>query len=66
MLLFEEIQICNDEDVRGMFENYLNFINLGPLELYARFRRTVDKIVSLCKKPNQNSYYSYPNISIYK
>lgn len=29
MLLYEEIRICNDEDVREMFDSYLNFINLG-------------------------------------
>lgn len=52
MLLYEEIWICNDGDVREMFDSYLNFINLGPLELYVSFRRTVDEIVSLCKKPN--------------
>lgn len=52
MLLYEEIRICNDEDVREMFDNYLNFINLGPLELYVSFSRTVDEIVSLCKNPN--------------
>lgn len=52
MLLYEEIRIFNDEDVREMFDNYLNFINLGPLELYVSFRRLVDEIVSLCKNPN--------------
>ena len=52
MLLYEEIRICNDEDVREMFDNYLNFINLGPLELYVSLRRTADEIVSLCKSEN--------------
>lgn len=52
MLLYEEIRICNDEDVREMFDHYLNFINLGPLELYVSLRRTADEIVSLCKSEN--------------
>lgn len=52
MLLYQEIRICNDEDVREMFDNYLNFINLGPLELYVSLRRTADEIVSLCKSEN--------------
>lgn len=51
-LLYKEIRICNHEDVREMFDNYLNFINLGPLELYVSFCRAVDEIVSLCKNPN--------------
>jgi hypothetical protein len=52
MPLYEEIRICNDEDVREMFDNYLNFINLWPLELYVSLRRTADEIVSLCKSEN--------------
>lgn len=47
MLLYE-----HDEDVREIFDNYLNFINLGPLELYVSLRRTADEIVSLCKSEN--------------
>lgn len=49
MMLYREMEISNDEDIREVFVTYFNFINIGPIELYVRFHIILDEIYHCVK-----------------
>ncbi|CAI8593992.1 unnamed protein product [Vicia faba] len=56
VLMQHIIKLVTNTDVFNMFEDFRIGVNKTPFELYVRFSRSADEVLSLCTKPCNLQY----------